>query len=263
MGRLAGRRILVTRARGQASALASLLEAEGATVIQIPAIEIVAPESFASLDEAIRELTGYEWLVLTSANAVNAMVRRAGELGVSLKVPKTAVIGPATAAALIAAGLVERVSLMPERFVAEDLAEAMVPHAAGARMLLVRAAVGRDVLPDRLRAAGASVTIVEAYRTVVPVGSVDALRRLFRETGPDAITFTSASTAVNLAGLMEAAGVGVPEGTVLASIGPVTSRAMRGNGMEPSFEAVEATVESLVEGMRGWFGGAVGPLSGG
>ena len=255
MPALTDKRILVTRARGQASALAPLLEAQGATVIQIPAIEIAPPESFESLDAALSELGGYDWLILTSANAVQAMVERARSLGVALRLPRVAAIGPATASAAVGARLVEHVALMPERFVAEDLAEALVPHAAGARMLLVRAAAARDVVPERLRAAGADVTIAEAYRTVVPVGSVDTVRGLFSADPPDAITFTSASTAVNLAALLEAAGIAIPRGTVLASMGPITSRAMRGSGMEPSFEAGESTVESRVEGLCGWFGG--------
>ena len=234
--------------------LAALLEAQGGTVIQIPAIEISAPESYEALDGAIREMAGYDWLILTSANAVDALVERARALGVRLVVPKTAVIGPATASALRGAGLVERVIVMPERFVAEELAEALVPHAAGARMLLVRAAAARDVLPDRLRAAGAEVTIAEAYRTVVPAGSIDALRELFRTGAPDAITFTSASTAVNLAALLESAGLAVPEGIALASIGPITSRAMREKRLEPAFEAGESTVASLVEGLCHYFG---------
>lgn len=245
----------MTRARGQSSALAALLEAQGATVVQIPTIEIVAPESFDSLDLGLREMAGYDWLILTSANAVEAMVQRALALGIALVVPKTAVIGPATADALRVAGLVERVAVMPERFVAEDLAEALMPHAAGARMLLVRAAAARDVIPERLREAGASMTIAEAYRTVVPADSVNALRGLFNTGAPDAITFTSASTAVNLAGLLEAAGLAIPMGTALASIGPVTSRAMRGKGLEPSFEADESTVVSLVEGICRYFVG--------
>ncbi len=245
----------MTRARGQASALAALLEAQGATVIQIPIIEIAAPESFESLDGAIQELAVFDWLIFTSANAVHALVERARVLGVELVLPRVAVIGPATASALLAAGLVERVSLMPKKFVAEELVEALLPHAAESRMLLVRAAAARDVLPERLREAGADLTIAEAYRTVVPMESVEALRGLFRDAPPDAITFTSASTAVNLAGLLEVAEVGLPERTALASIGPITSRAMRGGGMEPSLEAGESTVGSLVEGLGRYFGG--------
>lgn len=254
MAALRGRRILVTRAKGQASALAAMLEAEGATVIQIPAIEIVAPESFETLDGVIRELAGYDWLIFTSANAVWAVAERARVLGVRLVSPQVAVIGPATASAVMAAGVAERVALMPEKYVAEGLVEALLPHAGGSRMLLVRAAAARDVLPERLREAGAKVTIAEAYRTVVPAGSVEAVRELFSAAAPDAITFTSASTAVNLAALLESAGLALPEGIALASIGPITSRAMRRCGWECSFEAGESTVGSLVEGICNYFG---------
>ena len=144
---------------------------------------------------------------------------------------RVAVIGPATARAVRESGLAAEVDLMAERYVAEGLAEALAPHARGASMLLVRAAEARDVLPEALVAAGAEVTIAAAYRTVVPAGSGELLRELFLESPPDAITFTSASTVRNMEGLMAEAGVGMPEGVVLASIGPITSGALREMGM--------------------------------
>lgn len=116
-------------------------------------------------------------------------------------------------------------------------------------MLLVRAAIARDTLPEALSAAGASVTIAEAYRTVVPTASVDALRALFTINPPDAITFTSASTAHSLAALLESAGLTIPESVFLASIGPITSQALRELNLEPTVEASESTIPSLVEAL--------------
>ncbi len=113
-------------------------------------------------------------------------------------------------------------------------------------MLLVRAAVARDLLPEALSAAGAHVTVAEAYRTVVPQASAPELRTLFTTAPPDAITFTSASTAQNLAALLAEAALTLPPATVLASIGPVTSQAMRDLNLEPTLESEAATIPALV-----------------
>jgi uroporphyrinogen-III synthase len=252
---LANRRILITRAAGQASKLAALLEAEGAETIVIPTIEIAPPSSWCALDAALSELRSFDWLLFTSANAVQAFVERARALGVAAYPKRIAVIGPATAAAVKEDGLAadEPQLLLPERYVAESLAEALLPYAAGARMLLVRAAAARDVLPETLRAAGAYVMIAEAYRNVVPHESAGSLRALFATRPPDAITFTSASTAHNLASLLDGAGLNVPAGVALASIGPVTSQAMRELGLEPTAEAAEATLPALVSALAGYF----------
>jgi uroporphyrinogen-III synthase len=246
---LAHRRVLVTRAAGQASVLATQLEALGARCILIPTIELAPPVSYCAMDAALASIRSFDWVVLTSANAAYAFAERARSLGI-------AAIGPATARAVVESGLGSEVELMPTVSVAESLAEALLPHAEGASMLLVRAAVARDILPEMLTAAGALVTIAEAYRSVIPAESVAALTTLFRDQAPDAITFTSASTARNLVALLEAGSLKVPEGIVLASIGPVTSAAMRELGLEPTVEAREAGVGSLVEALAEKFGGS-------
>lgn len=245
-------RVLVTRSRAQGSALAALLEASGATTIALPTIELAPPASYCGLDAAIVTLRAFDWLIFTSANAVQAVAARAARLQLPAEPKRVAVIGSATAAAALAA-FGRAPDLMPQQFVAEALAEALQPHASGAAMLLVRAAVARDVLPDALRAAGAQLTVAEAYRTVIPAASVDELRRLMRENPPDAITFTSASTAQNFCALLEAAEVVLPERVVLASIGPVTSAAMRELGLRVAVEAREATVASLVDGLVAFY----------
>ena len=165
---------------------------------------------------------------------------------------KIAAIGSATAKALAAIGLTA--NLVPPQAVAESLTEALLPHAfqpdgSPTRFLLIRAEEAREHLPETLRAAGADVTIAPAYRTVIPAGSIDAIRELFSrpENYPDAITFTSASTARNLFALLEAAGVTLPAAIVRASIGPITSAALRDLGPSPQVEASEANVASLVE----------------
>lgn len=249
---LAHRRVLVTRARGQASALAALLEQQGATAVLLPAIEIAAPASWCALDAALGGLRSFDWLLLTSANAVHALMQRARTLHLSPHARRIAVIGPATATAVKDSGLAEAVDLMPEKYIAEAFADALGPHCPGASMLLVRAAAGRDVLPDTLRSAGAMLTIADAYRNVVPQESLAALPALFAphaEQPVDAITFTSASTACNLSALLGAAGVTLPANVALASIGPITTAAMRSLGLEPAVEADESTVEGLVRAL--------------
>src|ERR1700722_8733506 len=149
---LANRRILITRARDQASALATQLEAVGATPILIPPIELVPPASWCTLDAALASIRSFDWLIFTSANAVEAFITRARTLHLPPHPKRIAAIGSATARAVAEAGLT--VDLIAPQAIAESLAEALRPHAGGASMLLVRAAVARDVLPETLTAAG-------------------------------------------------------------------------------------------------------------
>jgi uroporphyrinogen-III synthase len=247
---LAGKRILILRTRQQASILAAQLEAIGAVPIAIPAIEIVPPESYAPLDAALRQLDTFDWLLFTSANAVEVFAQRRNPG----RTPKrVAAIGPATAKAAELAGLT--VDLVPPRFVAESLAEALIPQIAGCRVLLIRAAEARDVLPESLSSAGADVTIASAYRNQIPETSVSAICNIFSnaDTFPQAVTLTSASTARSLVALLNSAGVTLTAEIALASIGPITSQAIRELGYEPAVEATEATIPSLIEALKTLF----------
>jgi len=245
-------RILITRPRGQTSTLAQLIEAEGAIPILIPTIELVPPASWCGLDAALTALHSFDWLLFTSANAVYAFAHRARTLSLPVHPKRIAAIGPATAKAVQEA-LDRPVDLIPPKYVAESFADAMLPHAPGASMLLVRAAVARDLLPEALTAAGATVTIAEAYRNVIPTDSIAELQQLFSTNPPDVITFTSASTAQNLSALLEASSLTIPAKIVLASIGPITSGAMRELGMVPTIEATESTIPSLVAALTTHF----------
>jgi len=254
---LQNKRILITRARGQSSELAAQLEALGAIPIVIPTIEIAPPESHSSLDAALTQLDTFDWIIFTSANAVEVFApRHIGtdtQAGPSRKIPKIAVIGPATARAVQRIGL--HVDLIPPRYVAESLAESLSPEADGKRVLLIRATEARDILPEALTRAGATVTIAEAYRNCIPAGSIPALQQLFASpsTYPDAITFTSGSTGRNLVTLLEAANLTLPPSLPLASIGPITSQALRDLGLTPTVEAVEPTIPALVQALAGFF----------
>lgn len=247
-GPLAGKRIVVTRTRAQSGSLIEKLEALGAEVLLLPTIEIVPPVSYAPLDAALAQLHAYDWLVVTSANAVRVMGERMRLLGVAdqLASLKCAAVGPTTGAALQELGL--RVMAMPDRYVAEALAVALRGRVQGSRVLLVRASVARDVVPNALRAEGARVEIVEAYRTVMPEGAAAAVRALFAEEKvPDAVTFMSSSTVTNFCRLLAEAGVAWQPGWKAISIGAVTTAALRQHGWMPASEAAVSTEDGLVE----------------
>jgi uroporphyrinogen-III synthase/uroporphyrinogen III methyltransferase/synthase len=244
---LAGRRVLVTRAAHQASKLSDGLRALGAEPVEVPVLEIQPPISFDPLDAALRQLDSYDWLILTSANAARALAERAAALRIALAQParlKVAAIGEATAEAARKAGL--QVALVPEAYVAESLVEGLLARAAGQRILLARAAVARDVIPDALREAGAEVDVVDAYRNVLPEAAPEQLRRAIAD-GLDAATFTSSSSATHLAEAARKAGIEWPfEGVPAVSIGPITSQTLRDLGWPPAAEASPSDIPGLV-----------------
>jgi uroporphyrinogen III methyltransferase/synthase len=237
---LFGRRIVVTRAMEQASELSVRLEALGAEVIELPAIEIEdADDGGAALREAARGIQKYEWLVLTSANGARrflAALRDARDLGGV----KVAAIGPGTAEVLLRGNV--RADLVPDRFVAEALLDEFppAPHDHEGRVLLARAAVARDVLPDGLRQRGWSVDVVVAYKTVAPSPSP---QQLAAASTADVITFTSSSTVERY---LEVAGPdGIP--ATVACIGPVTAATARGRGLRVDIEAPVHSIPGLVD----------------
>ena len=244
---LAGRRVLVTRAAHQDSKLSDGLRALGAEPVEVPVLEIRPPISFDPLDAALRQLDSYDWLILTSANAARALAERAAALRIPLAQPvrlKVAAIGEATAEAARKAGL--QVALVPEAYVAESLVEGLLARAAGQRILLARAAVARDVIPDALREAGAEVDVVDAYRNVLPEAAPEQLRRAIAD-GLDAATFTSSSSATHLAEAARKAGIEWPfEGVPAVSIGPITSQTLRDLGWPPAAEASPSDIPGLV-----------------
>jgi uroporphyrinogen III methyltransferase/synthase len=258
---LFGRRIVVTRSRVQAHRLSVLLEAAGAEVIEVPAIRIVPPDDYGPVDRAIERLAEYRWAVFTSQNAVTAFMDRVGQRGgdaAALSTVRIASIGPATARALLEHGL--RPAVAPGRFVAEALVEAFARERAddvrGARVLLPRAAEARAVLPDGLRALGASVDVVPVYRVEMErEQDLGAWRRLLH--GPvDAVTFTSPSTVRHFVELAGPEGPRVLDAAIIACIGPVTAAAARELGLSPGVIAETYTIPGLVEALRGRLGRA-------
>jgi uroporphyrinogen-III synthase len=249
---LRGVRVLVGRARHQASALSSELRKLGATVIQIPFIEIRKPASFKRLDSALANLATYDWLILTSVNGVEAMWERLAKLRLpraGLKRLRIAAIGPATRKAIEERG--GKVNVVPKEYVAESVVRSLRRRVKGKRVLLVRAKIARDVIPRELRQAGAKVDVVEAYETITPQSSRTRLRSLLQNPRrrPHVVTFTSSSTVRNFVALLGSSKASI-QGISLASIGPVTSSTLRQLGLRVDVEAAEFTIPGLVEAIR-------------
>jgi uroporphyrinogen-III synthase len=265
---LSGVRVLVGRARHQAGALSRELRRLGATVLEIPFIEIRKPRNYRPLDSALKNLAEYDWLILTSANGVEAMWERLDRLGLgnkNLKHLHIAAIGPATKKAIEKHGV--RVDVVPKEYVAESVVRSLRRRVNGKRVLLVRAKVARDVIPRELRKAGARVDVVEAYETIVPQTSRRRLQSALRNPRkrPHVVTFTSSSTVRNFVELLGGArsarravqalpGRGVRGSTIqfgsairLASIGPVTSATLREFGLSADINAKEFTIPGLVK----------------
>ncbi len=231
---LFGQRILTTRA-----GMAEPLRALGAAVIELPAIAIEPPQNPAPLAAAVANLAAYDWLIFTSANGVRGFLTALDQSAVDLRQlrARLCAVGPATAAALAALHL--KVDVLPDEYVAESLIAALAPFdLAGQRILLPRAAVARDVVPDALRERGAQVDIVEAYRTVVPATNLSGVE------AADWVTFTSSSTVKNFLAL--GGGRLLEQGVLVASIGPVTSDTARQHGLTIAAEASEYTIEGLI-----------------
>jgi len=250
MGTLDGRRLLVTRGRGQASRLATLLAERGATVVEVPAIEIAGPPDPGPIDEALSDLPRHDWVVFTSANAVTAVLGRLVVLGLPPRIavapgsrPKVASVGAATTTALRSSFPDDRVSLEPEGgFTAAALVEAFGKRGVeDARVLVPASTRARQELASGLRALGARVDVVEAYATVEPEGLAEAVGRAL-ETGIDLALFASPSAVESFA---HAAG-GRASGLKVAVIGPTTEAAARAAGLDVQDVARPSTAEGLV-----------------
>jgi len=255
-GPLAGRRIVVTRARDQAGALVAALAALGAEVIAAPTIRIEPLADLEPLHTALADLARYHWLVFTSQNTVRVVCDRLPEWGLDARaltgVP-VAAIGPATAEALAQRGVTA--SLVPERFVAEAVVEAIVRRGdvRGQRILLPRALEARDTLPDGLRARGAVVDVIPVYQATREAGDGSALGTEIQAGRIDAITFTASSTVRHFVELVGAEAATSGRYTA-AVIGPITAATARSLGIGVTVEAEPYTVPALVEALVRHFG---------
>lgn len=235
---LFGKKILVTRARAQASKLSSVLKKLGAEVIECPTIKIVVPsDNFAMADEAIKNLRGFDWIVFTSANGVEKFFERLKVHGLDVRaLNKVAAIGSATAEKLSTFGIIADV--VPKDFVAESLADSLKDFVADKKVLVARAEVARNVLPEALKNFGAAVVVAPFYKTEAEVPAQINFDSI------DLITFTSSSTVKNF---VEAYGA---KKIPAAAIGSITAQTLESFGMTPTVVAEKFTIEGLVEAIE-------------
>ena len=242
----AGKRILVTRAAYQAGKLSEGLRAAGFEPVEVPVLEIQPPTSFDPLDTALRSLNTYDWVIFTSGNTVHAVVERIAACGIAFagELPRVAAVGKATADAARQAGFA--IAVTPREYVAESLIDTLSSDIVGKRILLARATIARDLIPDSLRAIGAIVDVVDAYQNTIPAGAPDQLRSALA-SGLDAATFTSSSSVTHLAEVAHAAGIAFPFAGVKAiSIGPITTATLRELEWSPTAEAEPHDIPGLI-----------------
>ena len=261
---LSGRTVMITRAREQAAEFAAALEGYGARVVSCPTIEIVAPESYALLDDSIENLFGYDWIIFTSVNGVEHFLRRleaAGKEVGELDDVRVCAIGDATSERLAAARV--HVDVVPQKFQAEGVFDALENYLGGREnfgnlnFLLPRAAVARDFLPRALEEAGARVDVVSAYRTVRPE-TTDRARAeaLLVGGGVDCVTFTSSSTVHNFAQLFDTRDLRrLLAGVRVACIGEITAQTAAEYGLRTDIQPSEFTAPALARSIAEFYRG--------
>ena len=256
---LFGKRVVVTRSRSQASDLVRSLEEMGAAPVEFPTIRVVEPaDGYEALDAAIDRIRadggpGYDWVLFTSVNGVEKFFERLDRDGDvrDLKGIRLGAIGPATAAALQRRGL--RPDFVPPEYRAESVIEAMLQLGVeGSRVLIPRAREAREILPEKLAAAGARVEVVTAYETVLDDTGAEEMRDMLSAGEIDIITFTSSSTVKNFVTLLDGFDLsGLPASVTIACIGPVTAGTARDLGLRVDMVAGEYTIPGLVETLVG------------
>ena len=255
---LHNRTVLITRSQKQSSQFRKLLEAEGAQVLEVPTIEI-RPLHGPQLDEAIQNITDYDWLIFTSANGVEIFMERNSQfdhlkpLAATSPKPRICAIGPATAGKLESYGC--SVHLIPEVYQAEGVLKDFLSYNKGKvknlRILLPRALEAREILPQTLRRKGASVEVIPIYKTVIPEKSRTSLSSILRSQTPDLITFTSPSTVRHFVSLM-------PKTEELARfcyavIGPITAAEARNHNLKIAVQAQQYSIPHLVKAICQYF----------
>jgi uroporphyrinogen III methyltransferase/synthase len=255
---LFGKRIVVTRARGQASDFVSRLSELGAECVEFPTIEVIPPPTWKELDHAIGNLESYQWLVFTSVNGVKHFFDRLEHSGLdarTLKGVRVAAIGPKTADAIRAKGV--NPDLVPQEYRAEAVVEAFGKQGVkGLRILLPRAAEAREVLPQELEKMGARVEVVEAYRTVRPKGAKDEIMAMLEKGDIHMVTFTSSSTVSNFMDMFQEDSDQLlkwMKTVTVACIGPVTAKTAQGRGLTVQITPPDYTIEALTQAMVDYF----------
>ncbi|HEN20660.1 MAG TPA: uroporphyrinogen-III C-methyltransferase [Desulfobacteraceae bacterium] len=249
---LFGKRIIVTRAREQASGFIKVLRDLGTECIEFPTIRIVSPESWAALDRAIAELETFQWLLFSSVNGVKYFLERMkfhGKDVRDIKGLKIAAIGPMTAGVWNDMGIIP--DLIPGEYRAEGIVECFRRlDVKGSRILFPRAEKAREILPEELKSMGAEIDVVPAYRTVRPDDDIDRIREMLSSGSVDVVTFTSSSTVTNFVEMFRSDGESFfkwMESVTVACIGPITANTARENGLSVGIVAPEYTVDGLAK----------------
>ncbi len=249
---LFGQRIVVPRAPAQATETARSIRVRGAEPLCVPAIEIQAPADPAPLEAALARLGSYRWVVFTSANGVGRTFDRLGNFGLDARAfgaSRIAAIGPKTAKSLADNGI--RADVIADQYVGEALAEAILEKGAAGSVLVVRAQEARETLPDMLRASGALVDVVAAYRTVPVAGVAQAeLRQTCRRDAADVILFTSSSMVTSVLNALGEDGPAILSELTVASIGPITTRTAEQLGVRVDVTASIFTLEGLLDALE-------------
>jgi uroporphyrinogen III methyltransferase/synthase len=251
-----GKTAVITRTREQASALVALLAAAGARCLEVPTIDIGPPDDFVHLDQALGNLSRYKWVVFTSANGVAAFIARLSQQGKDVRAlggAKIAAIGPATAQALREHGLVADV--VPLAFKAEVLLEALSPHvSAGDKVLLARAQIARDVLPQGLVRLGVEVDVAPVYKARHVTEIPPEAQAAFQEGKVDILTFTSSATVHNFVSLVgKERFQALAKGAVVAAIGPITGGTLKEYGISAQVQPEGYTIPSLAAAIVEYF----------
>jgi uroporphyrinogen III methyltransferase/synthase len=253
-----GKNVVVTRSREQASKLVELLAAAGAHCLEIPTLEFGPPDDYSPLDKALAHIKDYHWIVFTSANGVAAFMTRLFGQGKDIRAlggARLAAIGPATGEALKPYGLVPDV--VPQSFVAEDLAAALAPHISpGTKVLLARAQVARKVLPETLEQMGVKVDVAPVYKARPPAGLPPEAEAAIRAGRIDVLTFTSSATVHNFAALLGKERFrALAANAVVAAIGPITAATLKEYGLIPQIQPDSYTIPALAAAVVEYFGG--------
>ena len=249
----AGKRVLVTRAGDQATALTAALSEIGVDPVVVPTIEIVPPASFVELDLAIADLDQVDYLILTSVNAVNAFFDRLvaqGRNPQTLATMQTVAVGPKSAEALAKHGVTA--DLIPQDYRAEGVVKLLKDRVSGKRLLYPKAALARDLIPTELTAAGAKVIAPVAYASEPPVDTAEKLHKALNE-GLQLLTFTASSTVLNFVDLLDDQDLIRAKRIPVASIGPLTSATARELGFNVIIEPDNSTLEALVAAIKTYF----------
>ena len=246
---LFGKRVVITRARKQASGLTSKLMELGAECLEAPVIEIEPIEGSKPVDDALATLKEYDWVVFTSVNGVITFFDRLFEKGLDARAMgslKTACIGPSTAAELKKYGI--GTDILPDSYVAESVVEAFASQAMkGAKILLPRAEEARPVIPVELTKMGAEVNEVAVYRTAIDATSSEKVAEALTNRDVDMVTFTSSSTVKNFVSMIPNGDLSLMEGVTVACIGPVTEETAKELGLTPHLVAESFTIDGLVD----------------